>query len=194
MTSKNTEELISLYPQMFAGYRAVLGSEPSFFEKLYNRGLFYLQIKYPYFRKFKHKKSKNPYDFKFECADGWAGILSQLILDIKELDEKTGVVTEINFVRRKDGGLKIYPLNGAADDVWKLLIKYTEKSLGVCEYTGHRKNIGFWTYGDLITMSFDYAYEHYIILSDSGKVPYGMTLNDCWKAKEASKTIVINKK
>ena len=32
-----------------------------FFEKLYNRGLFYLQIKYPYFRKFKHKKSKNPY-------------------------------------------------------------------------------------------------------------------------------------
>ena len=71
MTSKNTEELISLYPQMFAGYRAVLGSEPSFFEKLYNRGLFYLQIKYPYFRKFKHKKSKNPYDFKFECADGW---------------------------------------------------------------------------------------------------------------------------
>lgn len=194
MTSKNTEELISLYPQMFGGYRPALGSEPSILEKLYNRGLFYLQIKHPYFRKFKHKKSNNPYDFKFECEDGWVGILSQLILDIKELDEKSGLVTELNFVRRKDGGLKIYPLNGGTNDVWKLLVNYTEKSYGVCEYTGHRKNIGFWTYGDLITMSKEYAYEHYVILVDSGKIPYGMKLEDCWKGKEASKTIVLNKK
>ena len=42
-------KLISTYPEMFMG--SFWEKTPSWFQQLYNRALFWLQLRYPYFRK-----------------------------------------------------------------------------------------------------------------------------------------------
>jgi hypothetical protein len=192
MKREYEHELISLYPEMFMG--SVWEKSPSWFQKLYNRVLFWLQLRYPYFRKFNHKKGVNPYHFGFECGDGWKGILHELISKIKVLDEQKGVVTQVIQVKEKFGGLRFYPLNGGSNEVWKLITEYEEKSYGVCEFTGSRNSVGMWTYGWMSTMSKKYAEEHYQKRKSEGRIPNGMVFEDCWKPAQAAKTIVLNKK
>lgn len=192
MKKEYSDNLISIYPQMFMGDWG--NTTPSIFQKLYNRVLFWLQLRYPYFRKFGHKNGMNPYNFGFECGDGWRGILGQLITKIKELDGKSGVVTQIAQVKEKFGGLRFYPLAGAGTGVWKLITDYEEKSYGVCEFTGSQTNVGLWTYQWMSTMSKKYAEEHYKVKKEEGRIPNGLVFEDCWKPAEASKTIVLNKK
>lgn len=192
MNRQVSDKLISIYPQMFMGSWAV--KNPSVFHKFYNRILFWLQLRYPYFRKFGHKRGVNPYNFGFDCKDGWSGILSELISHIKTLDSKSGVVTEVIQVKEKFGGLRFYPLNGASTDVWQLITEYEEKSYGVCEFTGSRTNVGLWSYGWMRTMSKKYAEAHYVEKVAGFDIPDGVRFEDCWKPAEAAKTIVVNKK
>jgi hypothetical protein len=186
------DNLISTYPEMFMG--SVWEKTPSWFQKLYNRVLFWLQLRYPYFRKFNHKNGVNPYHFGFECGDGWKGILYTLISEIKSLDRESGVVTQLAQVKEKFGGLRVYPTYGANSEVWKLIAEYEQKSYGVCEFTGSRNSVGMWTFGWMSTMSKKYAEEHYQKRKIEGKIPNGMVFEDCWKPTEAAKTIVLNKK
>lgn len=186
------DKLISQYPEMFMG--SVWEKNPSWFQKLYNKVLFWLQLRYPYFRKFDHKKGVNPYTFGFSCGDGWKGILYELIDKIRILDKKNGVVTQVAQVKEKFGGLRFYPLYGASDEVWKLITEYENKSYGVCEFTGSRNSVGMWTYGWMSTMSKKYAEEHYERRKGEGRIPDGVQFEDCWKPAEAAKTIVLNKK
>jgi hypothetical protein len=192
MKLENEYKLISLYPEMFMGL--VCGTTPNWSQKLYNRVLFWLQLRYPYFRKYNHKKAVNPYNFGFECSDGWTGILYDLISKIKVLDVEAGVVTKVAQIKEKFGGLRFYPLNGASNKVWKLITEYEEKSYGVCEFTGSRNSVGMWTFGWMSTMSKKYAEEYYEKRKSEGKIPNGMVFEDCWKPAEAAKTIVLNKK
>jgi hypothetical protein len=191
MTEKLREELISTYPKTFAGNWKY--NTPSKLEMVYNSILFWLQLRYPYFRKFKHRNSKNPYDFKFYCKLGWFELIRQVLLDIKEFDTKNGVVTHIYKIEQRYGVLKIYIVQ-KSKEVLEILKKAEETSKGMCEYTGSRSNIGAWYFDKITTMSKSYALDHYNILVDSGKLPYGVKFEDCWKPQQASKTIVINKK
>jgi hypothetical protein len=190
MSGENEHKLISLYPQMFMV--SVWDKNPSRIQKLYNRILLKLQLKFPYFRKFEYKNDINPYNFGFECGDGWVTILSELILKIKELDVNAGVVTRVIQIKEKFGGLRFYPLNGASGEVWKLITEYEQKSYGVCEVTGSRTNVGLWTYGWMKTMSKKYAEEHYQLKVSEGRLPVGVKFENCWKPSESSKTIVLN--
>lgn len=192
MRKEYSDKLISMYPQMFMGDWG--NKTPSIFQKLYNRVLFWLQLRYPYFRKFGHKNGMNPYNFGFECGDGWRGILSELITKIKELDGKSGVVTQVSQVKEKFGGLRFYPLAGADTEIWKLIVDYEKKSFGVCEFTGSQTNVGMWTYQWMSTMSKKYAEEYYNIKKEEGRIPNGLVFEDCWKPAMAAKTIVLNKK
>lgn len=192
MKAEYEDKLISMYPQMFMGDWKE--RNPTIFQKLYNRILFWLQLRYAYFRKFRHKNAVNPYHFGFDCGDGWFGILSELITKIKELDEKNGVVTQVIQIKEKFGGLRFYPLRGASNEVWKLITEYEEKSYGVCEFTGSRTNVGMWTYGWMSTMSKKYAEEYYQKRKEENRIPNGLEFENCWKPAESAKTIVVNKK
>lgn len=192
MKREYEDELISMYPQMFMGDWKE--RNPTIFQKLYNRVLFWLQLRYPYFRKFGHKNATNPYNFGFECGDGWRWILGELITKIKKLDEKNGVVTEVIQIKEKFGGLRFYPLGGASSEIWKLIAEYEKKSYGVCEFTGSRTNVGMWTHGWMSTMSKKYAEEHYKIKKEENKIPNGLSFENCWKPAKAAQTIVLNKK
>lgn len=192
MSDKNEHKLISLYPQMFMG--TVWNKTPSRIQKLYNRILLGLQLRYPYFRKFNHKNGTNPFHFGFECGDGWVDILSELILKIKELDSNTGVVTEVIQIKEKFGGLRFYPMHGGSTEIWKLISEYEQKSYEVCEITGSTIDVGLWTYGWMITMSKKYAEEYYQIRVSEGRLPVGVKFEDCWRTAEVFETIVLNKK
>jgi hypothetical protein len=192
MKREYADVLISMYPQMFMGDWKE--RNPTIFQKLYNRVLFWLQLRYPYFRKFGHKNGVNPYHFGFSCGDGWKGILCELISKIKGVDDKNGVVTEVIQIKEKFGGLRFYPLNGASSEVWKLIADYEEKSFGVCEFTGSRTNVGMWVYGWMSTMSKKYAEEHYRKRKEENRIPNGVNFEDCWKPAKLSQTIVLNKK
>jgi len=187
MKREYEHKLISLYPEMFMA--SVWEKTPNWFQKLYNRALFWLQLRYTYFRKFNHKNGVNPYNFGFECGDGWQGILYELISKIKVLDERNGVVTQIIQVKEKFGGLRFYPLNGASTEIWKLITQYEEKSYDVCEFTGSINSVGMWTFRWMSTMSKKYAEEHYQKGKREGKIPNGMVFEDCWKPSDVTVNI-----
>lgn len=180
MKREYADKLISMYPEMFmmGDWR---NKKPSVFHKLYNRVLLWLQLKYPYFKKFNHINESNPFRFGFECDDGWRGILAELILKIKELDYKTGEVTKVFQIKEKFGGLRFYPLNAASTDVWELITEYEEKSYTVCEVTGSTVDVGVWTYGWIHTMSKEYAKEYFNRLKGENRIANGLQLEDCWK-------------
>jgi hypothetical protein len=192
MSDKNEHKLISLYPQMFMG--SVWVKTPNLAQKLYNGILLGLQLRYTYFRKFNHINGINPFHFGFECGDGWVDILSELILKIKELDTKAGVVTEVIQIKEKFGGLRFYPMHGGSNEIWKLITEYEQKSYEVCEESGSTKDVGLWTYGWLRTISKTVAEDYYQLKVTEGRLPNGIKFEDCWKPVEVSETIVLNQK
>jgi hypothetical protein len=192
MKKEYEDELISMYPQMFMGDWKE--RNPTIFQKLYNRILFWLQLRYAYFRKFRHINGVNPYHFGFECGDGWRGILGELITKIKELDEKSGAVTEVIQIKEKFGGLRFYPLLGANTEVWKLITDYEQKSYEVCEFTGSTVDVGMWKYGWMMTMSREYAIEYYNKLKKENRIANGVEFENCWKSGDGIENEIINSK
>lgn len=178
MNREYADKLISLYPEMFMG--VVDGKKLNYFHKLYNRVLFELQLNFPYFNKFEYKNVKNPFKFGFSCGDGWVGIISELILKIREINLKTGETTYAFQVKEKFGGLRFYPTNAESTKIWDIISEYEKKSFEVCEFTGSITNVGLWRYGWYQTMSEEYALKHYEIKKDTGRIPNGVKFEDCW--------------
>lgn len=179
MKKEYKDKLISMYPEMFMGdWR---NRTPSISHKLYNETLLWLSVRYPYFRKFRYKNGVNPYNFGFACSDGWFSILAELISKIKESDYRNGVVTQVLQIKEKFGTLRFYPLDGASNEIWKLITEYENKSSKVCEFTGSTTDIGMWTYGWMNTMCRLHAEKEYIRRKDGGRLANGVLFENCWK-------------
>lgn len=83
----------------------------------------------------------------FECSSGWAGILRDLFLSIKEQYKKRGVDPDIVIlqIKEKFGALRVYVSFDKTDDaflsihrnIMALIEKAKKTSTTICEYCGY---------------------------------------------------------
>lgn len=84
--------------------------------------------------------------FGFECDAGWHPILEELFQKIDKLQKEQELEIKVTQVKEKFGGLRVY-VDGATDDVYKLINEAEDKASKTCEVCGQPGTLqrdGWW--------------------------------------------------
>ncbi len=84
----------------------------------------------------KIREFSKAYESFFPVGEGWKPLVTNLVNDIMEIDEKI----EVTQVKEKFGGLRFY-INKGSKDVYDLISRAERESLEICELCGSKEDV-----------------------------------------------------
>ena len=80
----------------------------------------------------------------FDIGDGWLSIVDEALTTIKQKMTEGMPKVEINQIKEKFGGLRIY-FDGGNDETGEIIEKAVKKANNTCDTCGTTENVGYTT-------------------------------------------------